>query len=218
MKSKTAVGAAMLGFFLGLSAAQASSQIDEENRTEPQKSAFETEYGKALPPIGYVQFCARVPGDDDCKVTGGNSNAMAMTPERWNLLYQVNSYVNGKIAPVSDQDLYGQPEYWAYPTDAGDCEDYVLLKRRYLEGLGFPAEALLITVVLDEKKEGHAVLTVTTAQGDYVLDNRRDDVLRWSDTAYTFLKRQSARDPRQWVSLNQDRPLTSGFVAGGRGK
>lgn len=215
MKSKTAVGAAMLGLWIGLSAVSAAGLPDSEDSPAPQKSAFETEYGKALPPIGFVQFCARLPKDDDCQADNGKANAMAMTPERWNLLYQVNSYVNGKIAPVSDQDLYGQPEYWAYPTDAGDCEDYVLLKRRYLEGLGFPVGSLLITVVLDEKHEGHAVLTVTTAQGDYVLDNRRDDVLRWSDTAYTFLKRQSPRDPRQWVSLSKDHPISSGFVAGG---
>ena len=39
-------------------------------------------------------------------------------------------------------DLYGEPEYWAIPTDAGDCEDYLLLKKRYLEGLGFPAAAV----------------------------------------------------------------------------
>ena len=45
-----------------------------------------------------------------------------MSPERWNQLYVVNSYVNGKIAPISDQDLYGEAEHWAYPTDAGDCE------------------------------------------------------------------------------------------------
>lgn len=215
MKSRTAVGAAMLGLWIGLSAVSAAGLSDSADQPTPPKNAFETEFGKALPPIGFVQFCARLPKDDDCRPDNGKANALAMTPERWNLLYQVNSYVNGKIAPVSDQDLYGQPEYWAYPTDAGDCEDYVLLKRRYLEGLGFPIGSLLITVVLDEKHEGHAVLTVTTAQGDYVLDNRRDDVLRWSDTSYTFLKRQSPRDPRQWVSLTKDHPISSGFVAGG---
>ncbi len=141
-----------------------------------------------------------------------------MSPERWNLLYQVNTYVNGKIAPVSDQDLYGQPEYWAYPSDAGDCEDYLLLKRRYLMGLGFPIDALLITVVLDEKQEGHAVLTVTTGNGDYVLDNRRNEILRWSDFEYTFLKRQSPRDPRTWVALENGKTKTSGFVSGGSTK
>ncbi len=149
---------------------------------------------------------------------GGKPNRLAMEPGRWNLLYQVNTYVNGKVTPVSDQDLYGEPEHWAYPTDAGDCEDYLLLKKRYLEGLGFPPEALLITVVLDEKKEGHAVLTVTTDGGDFVLDNRRNEILRWSDTHYTFLKRQSPGDPRQWVALMKEKTNTSGFIAGGAQK
>ena len=100
---------------------------------------FESEYGKTLPPVGFVQFCVTNP--EGCKAKGGKTPELAMSPDRWNLIYQVNSYVNGKISPVSDQDLYGEPERWAYPTDAGDCEDYVLLKKRYLEGLGFPARS-----------------------------------------------------------------------------
>ncbi|MGE0240896.1 MAG: transglutaminase-like cysteine peptidase, partial [Parvibaculaceae bacterium] len=130
-------------------------------------------------------------------------------------IYQVNAFVNGKIAPVSDEELYGKPEYWTFPTDAGDCEDYLLLKKRYLEGLGFPTTALLITVVLDEKMQGHAVLTITTDKGDFVLDNRRNDVLRWNDTGYTYLKRQSAEDPRQWVSLSKKAPTHNGTVSAG---
>jgi hypothetical protein len=51
---------------------------------------------------------------------------------------------------------------WSYPDDGyGDCEDYVLLKRRMLTQSGWPREALLVTVVRNEKDEGHAVLTVT---------------------------------------------------------
>jgi predicted transglutaminase-like cysteine proteinase len=176
-------------------------------------SAHATEYGKALPPIGFVQFCARQP--DECKPSGGRGEKFAMTAARWDLLHRVNTYVNDRIAPVSDQDLYGQPEYWAYPIDAGDCEDYLLLKRRYLMGLGFPGEALLITVVLDEKKEGHAVLTLAAADGDFILDNRRNDIRRWSDVEYSFLKRQSPRDPRVWVALEKTRTQAAGFVAGG---
>ncbi len=206
------MGAALVGTLLGISLAEASGTAGEALEREPKKQ-FAAEYGKALPPIGFVKFCARSPAE--CKATDGKPDRLAMSPERWNLLYQVNTYVNGKIAPVSDQDLYGEPEYWAYPTDAGDCEDYLLLKRRYLAGLGFPLEALLITVVLDEKNEGHAVLTVTTDQGDYILDNRRNEILRWSDLEYTFLKRQSSRDPRAWVALMKERPMATGFVSGG---
>ena len=63
------------------------------------------------------------------------------------------------------------------------------------------------------------MLIVTTDKGDFVLDNRRNEVLRWSDTGYTFLKRQSAEDPRQWVSLSPKGSLDSGAVsAGGKKK
>jgi predicted transglutaminase-like cysteine proteinase len=171
------------------------------------------EFGKTLPPVGFVKFCVTNPAD--CKSRNAAHGRITMTPERWNQLYVVNSYVNGKIAPISDQDLYGEAEHWAYPTDAGDCEDYVLLKKRQLEGLGFSPEALLITVVLDEKNEGHAILTVTTDAGDYVLDNRFDKVSRWNDTKYKFLKRQSHANPLQWVALMKQSTSTSGFVASG---
>ncbi len=171
------------------------------------------EYGKTLPPVGFVKFCVKNP--EDCKTRSQAQQLVSMSQERWDQLYQTNTYVNDKIAPISDQDLYGEAELWAYPTDAGDCEDYVLLKKRYLEKLGFSADALLITVVLDEKGEGHAVLTITTDAGDYVLDNRVDDVLRWNNSPYKFLKRQSHTNPLQWVALVKQPTTNSGFVATG---
>ena len=212
MNIKTAVGAALLGIFWSSSMAFAFDTASKAPFGQTRET-FAREFGKTLPPVGFVQFCVSNPLD--CKGKGGKTFKLAMSPERWNLIYQVNSYVNGKIAPISDQDLYGEPERWAYPTDAGDCEDYLLLKKRSLQELGFPPEALLITVVLDEKNEGHAVLTVTTDGGDFILDNRRSDVLRWSDTDYTFLKRQSHGDPVQWVALVKQPSSNSGFVSGG---
>ena len=212
MKIRTAVGAALLGLLMG-SAVAGATGVSEEVKNNEQRASYAKTYGKALPPVGFVGFCARNPGE--CTPAGGKSVKLAMSPERWNLLYQVNTYVNGKIAPVSDQDLYGEPEYWAYPMDAGDCEDYLLLKKKYLEGLGFPPSALLITVVLDEKNEGHAVLTVTTSEGDFILDNRRNDIRRWNDLDYTYLKRQSPRDPRTWVAMMREKTIANGFVAGG---
>ena len=212
MNIKTAVGAALLGIFWSSSMAFAFDTASKAPFGQTRET-FAREFGKTLPPVGFVQFCVSNPLD--CKGKGGKTFKLAMSPDRWNLIYQVNAYVNGKIAPISDQDLYGEPERWAYPTDAGDCEDYLLLKKRSLQELGFPPEALLITVVLDEKNEGHAVLTVTTDGGDFILDNRRNDVLRWSDTNYTFLKRQSHGDPVQWVALVKQPSSNSGFVSGG---
>jgi predicted transglutaminase-like cysteine proteinase len=160
---------------------------------------FAPEFGKSLPPVGFVKFCAANPGE--CKSVGRRVKRIEATPAVWNTLYKLNAQINAEIAPVSDDELYGVPEFWTYPVNAGDCEDYLLLKKRELEARGFDSGALLITVVLDEKNEGHAVLMVATEQGDLVLDNRRNDILLWNHTGYTFLKRQSQQDPRAWVAL-----------------
>ena len=67
----------------------------------------------------------------------------------------------------------------------------MLLKRRMLMQAGWPREALLITVVRDKKGDGHAVLTVKTDKGEFILDNQDEQILLWSETGYRFVKRQS---------------------------
>jgi len=175
--------------------------------------AFAPAYGEALPPVGYVDFCAR--HADECRPLGGSNVKIKLTSERWQVLGEINDFVNRKIRPAHDVDLHGVPERWSIPTDAGDCEDYVLLKKRYLEGVGFPAETLLITVVLEEQGGGHAVLIVRTSAGDFVLDNRRTEIKRWSETGYYFLKRQSQSDPLQWIALTPGNAPDPVSIAGG---
>jgi predicted transglutaminase-like cysteine proteinase len=160
-----------------------------------------TEYGKSRPPIGYVLFCKR--GADECKSPGGKLERAAITDEIWNEINQVNQFVNSAIKPASDMDTYHTAEFWAYPTSAGDCEDYVLLKKKLLMQLGFKADELLITVLLDEHGEGHAVLSVLASNADFILDNRRNEILSANQTNYKFLKRQSQLDPTQWMSLRK---------------
>jgi predicted transglutaminase-like cysteine proteinase len=87
--------------------------------------------------------------------------------------------------------------------------DYVLLKRKMLIDAGWPREALLITVVRDKKGEGHAVLTVKSDKGEFVLDNQNENVLAWTETGYRFVKRQSQSDPNVWVSLGDSRPAVA---------
>jgi predicted transglutaminase-like cysteine proteinase len=111
------------------------------------------------------------------------------------------------IKPLTDIEHWGVVDRWSYPDDGyGDCEDYVLVKRRTLMQSGWPRDALLVTVVRDEKDEGHAVLTVTTDKGDYILDNQNKNILLWSETRYRFIKRQSQADPNVWVSLSNQQP------------
>jgi len=162
-------------------------------------------HGLTNPPPGYVGFCRRHKAD--CRPSSAMRRVsvpderLELTSERWVMLMAVNSYINDLIAPKTDRELYGVEEHWTLPRAAGDCEDYVLLKRRELIKRGWPESALLITVVLDEQGDGHAVLTVRTAQGDFVLDNKHSRVLFWGDVPYTFIKRQSYRAPNLWVSL-----------------
>ena len=129
-----------------------------------------------------------------------------MSQTAWRDLVRVNRWVNETVKPMTDMDHWGVIEKWSLPTDGyGDCEDYVLLKRKMLIDAGWPREALLITVVRDKKGEGHAVLTVKTDKGEFVLDNQNENVLAWTETGYRFVKRQSQSDPNVWVSLGDDR-------------
>jgi predicted transglutaminase-like cysteine proteinase len=210
-KLATAAATAMMVTFVSANAAT----VNTVNYTH--EHPYTPVYGKTLPPIGYVNFCAR--NASECRSMRPATNAQTtidLTPKRWSELKQINLFVNAHITPVSDQEQYNVPEHWGYPSGAGDCEDYVLLKKRYLEGLGFPAESLLITVVLDEVGDGHAVLTARTNAGDYILDNRRDTIQRWSETRYQFLKRQSQEDPTVWMALtNKERRRSTSVISGG---
>lgn len=159
-------------------------------------------------PIGWVEFCSVSPSE--CAIGASTPRDVVLTPKAWKDLVRVNAWVNDTIKPITDLEHWGVVERWSYPDDGyGDCEDYVLLKRRMLIQAGWPREALLITVVRDKKDEGHAVLTVKTDKGDYILDNQNEDVRLWSDTGYRFVKRQSQSDANVWVSLGDPRPATA---------
>jgi len=161
--------------------------------------------GTARAPIGWVEFCNENP--KDCVASATQPRDVVLTSKAWKDLVSVNRWVNKTIQPITDLEHWGVVERWSYPDDGkGDCEDYVLLKRRMLIQAGWPREALLITVVRDKKDEGHAVLTVKTDKGDFVLDNQAEEILHWINTGYRFVKRQSQSNPNIWVELGDPRP------------
>jgi len=162
----------------------------------------------ARPPIGWVEFCEE--NARDCAGRPTAPRDVVLSGQAWKDLTRVNLWVNSHVKPMTDLDHYGVVEKWAYPDDGyGDCEDYVLQKRRMLMQAGWPREALLITVVRDKHGDGHAVLTVKSDKGEYVLDNQIDEILLWSDTGYRFVKRQSQSDQNVWVALGEPRAAPS---------
>lgn len=168
---------------------------------------YMTVSGITSSPIGHVRFCGQHP--KDCSIRSRRAPLVKLTRQRWRELVEINDTVNRNIQPVTDYDLYKVAEYWTYPGSKGDCEDYALLKRRYLVDKGWPAGALLITVVREANGNGHAVLTVRTDKGDLVLDNQDPNVRHWYKTPYRFLKRQSATNAAQWRTIVDRRPQKS---------
>ncbi|GGD90539.1 hypothetical protein GCM10011390_06600 [Aureimonas endophytica] len=165
--------------------------------------------GATSQPVGHYDFCRRYPAECDRNETVA---LVKLTRAAWSDIVDVNSAVNRSIFPRTDQEVYGVPEYWEYPKTEGDCEDYALLKQYMLEKAGYPRSALLITVVRQQNGDGHAVLTVRTDKGDYILDNLEDRVLDWKDTNLKFLKRQSERNSGKWNGIGDDRDLLVGSV------
>ena len=170
-----------------------------------ERALFISPGGAARAPTGWKEFCAEYA--PECDTSEIAARDATLTSQAWNELVRINQWVNDTVKPMTDLEHWGVTERWNYPDDGyGDCEDYVLLKRRMLIQSGWPRETLLVTVVRDKKGEGHAVLTVTTDKGDYILDNQNEDIFLWWKTGYRFVKRQSRPNPNVWVSLGNSRP------------
>jgi predicted transglutaminase-like cysteine proteinase len=197
MKRLRVIVAAGLAGMLSAPAALADPvPVREQDRATPYMRVFAV----TQPPYGFVQFCDRAPGE--CRLGPQEEQRFSASPQRLTELDIVNRTVNREIEPATDLEIYGQTEYWTLPVLRGDCEDYALLKRKRLMARGWPASSLLITVVRDEKGEGHALLTARTVQGDFILDNKVDEVKLWTRTPYEFVMRQSYLNPRIWMSLD----------------
>ena len=171
----------------------------------PAASLF-TPVGEATSvPFGWVDFCRRY--QNECDGAPLQPVDILGSPKTMKEIERVNKWVNAHITPITDMEHWGVIDKWDYPTDGtGDCEDFALMKRKILLGEGFPRQALLMTVVKDTNNDGHAILTVKTSRGDFILDNLSNDMRLWSQTPYRYVKRQSQADQNVWVQLGAPTP------------
>lgn len=165
--------------------------------------AFAQVAGRTSIPIGHAEFCKV--HRSECRGNGRVVEVEELTEARWATLVNVNATMNQAIVPVTDADLYQTEELWTYPQGFGDCEDYVLAKRRALIEDGWDASTLLIAVVRQQSGDGHAVLMVRTDRGDLVLDNQDGTIRVWNETPYQYLKRQSQENAGEWVDILDSR-------------
>ena len=150
--------------------------------------------------LPYKEFCLRNIGE--CDLSG--QSVIKLTSELWSHLLETNSSVNLEIVLRSDQDQYQKEEFWTYPYNGfGDCEDIALEKRSRLVKIGFPRGALRLAIGYHKKTLiSHAVLTIETNQGTYVMDVTNDQICLWNLTPYNFETRE--RTDGKWERFDQD--------------
>jgi predicted transglutaminase-like cysteine proteinase len=150
--------------------------------------------------VPYKEFCSNNPGE--CDLSG--QTIIELTPEIWKQLLDINITVNRDIDLSLDKDQYQKEELWTYPSSGfGDCEDIALEKRFRLSMIGFPRGALRMAIGYHKKTlTSHAVLTVETKQGTYVMDSTNDQIHIWYQTPYNFETRE--RTDGKWERYDQD--------------
>jgi predicted transglutaminase-like cysteine proteinase len=156
-------------------------------------------YGYAIAPPAFQEFCQR--NAALCSTQGGEG-VVELTPALEAELTVVNHSVNSRIRERSDLETSGKADDWRLASNVGDCEDFAITKKKELLDRGWPASALLLTVVRQRfSNEGHTVLTVRTSKGDLILDSLRPRVKLWSNTPYRYFARQSAHGGQAWEKL-----------------
>jgi predicted transglutaminase-like cysteine proteinase len=140
----------------------------------------------------------------------------------------VNSSINRLIAYRKDSVVYGKLDYWAKPSEilehrAGDCEDFAILKMAALLRAGIPAQSMSLVVLQDRRRKFfHAVLSVSTGSGAFILDSLGNVVMRDSDLP-DYVPLYSFSTDRAWIhgskSGAQMADIAGGFttVAPGEG-
>ena len=200
-----AVAAALFG--------AAFASFSEASESAAPHSSFAAVGEATSVPYGWVDFCGRRP--EECALGKLKPLDVKMSKAAWTQLNRVNKRVNDAIEPMTNLAHWGTTlDHWDYPIDGkGDCKVYALYKRKLLIEAGFPRQALLMTVVRDLEGEGHAILTVKTDRGEFVLDNLTDEIRPWNANGYTYIKRQAQDDPNVWLDLGGVRGLPNDAVA-----
>ncbi|MBU1175686.1 MAG: transglutaminase-like cysteine peptidase [Alphaproteobacteria bacterium] len=140
-------------------------------------------------PMGYLLMCLEHP--NECKA--GGASTVTASDKVLSTIKKVNASVNSRIRPKAD----GKVDIWSVNASAGDCEDFVLAKRKALIRAGIPAASLRIAAVKTRKGEGHAILIVNTSRGKIVLDNLTPTIKPLAQTGYRIVSVQSA-NPYKW--------------------
>lgn len=117
----------------------------------------------AAEPMAFSIYC--MDHIDECPTKG--PRFVRYSAPLMQLVSKVQTQVNGAIIPRRET-----VDVWSADVASGDCDDYVMTKRRRLIRAGVPATAMRV-VVGRRFGESHVVLVVKTDRGEIILDNLR---------------------------------------------
>lgn len=161
--------------------------VDAQHHTD---ISYDKQYEPGLIPTGFHAFCAANP--EEC----ATAEPAIVTSDRIQLLEKINREVNASIRFMAEDDL--NADTWTLSPAEGDCDDYAATKRKLLAAAGVPRGAMRAAFVRTAKETNHVFLIVSTAQGDFVLDNDTDEVYALERAMITRLSVQDAADPKKW--------------------
>ena len=124
---------------------------------------------------------------------GYDRGIATLSRQRWKQLVTVDRDVDREIIYASDPDVSVAPGAWMLPlNNRGNCVSIALEKMKQLLELGWPRNALRVGVVWPQgHKEMHAVLTIETSVGTFVLDQlKAPDPIAWTAGHYFWVARE----------------------------
>jgi predicted transglutaminase-like cysteine proteinase len=152
-------------------------------------------------PMGMSQLCHSANLKQLC--AKGEGSAVPLKQDTFVVQY-INTRVNSEKTYVSDLSRHGEADTWLNPETESvvDCEEYAIAKQQLLLRQLFQRASLRLVLAMDDQRRFTLLLSYAAPDGDYILDYRNNDLLKWNETGYYFMARQSADDPQTWLSLN----------------
>jgi predicted transglutaminase-like cysteine proteinase len=117
----------------------------------------------------------------------------------YKLASQVHQQVN-TYPYQTDAAQYGVPEFWEpiSATGRGDCEDYVLEKRKRLLDAGVNPADLRMGEVKAEDGSAHAVLVIRDGDRDWIADQRQPQLITSEEARNLGYQGVRLQVPGQW--------------------
>ena len=165
-------------------------------------------------PRPWLEFCRRDPSRTRC---ASEPVVAEMTEARFHQLITAQAVVHQSTQQRPDAAILGDRWELIERNQAGDCEDMALTKRDILMTWGWPAGSLrpAICEISDvsggtdgAKTQLHAVLTVDTDAGTYVLGNLFDEVRPIDDSECETWVMRADGIHWSWIEGGSTIPLT----------